>query len=110
MIAPLLALAMLAITDKGSTLNTDCKAYIAVGDATGRTESGAAWSAGRCLGYIDAMLDAGNSLGFCAQHATAGTVARVYLVYMEKNPKMLDEQESTGFLSAMQETYPCPAK
>jgi hypothetical protein len=57
------------------------------------------------------MLDGADGLrGFCAQSATVGTIAKVYIAYMDKNPKMFDEREGTGFISALQEAYPCPAK
>jgi hypothetical protein len=107
MLIPLLALAMLAPSDTGSILYADCKAFVAVLDDVANQNH---TSAAMCAGYIEGWLDAANGRGFCAQNATVGTIARVYIAYMDKNPKMFDEREGTGFISALQETYPCPAK
>ena len=79
--------------------NTATRSYATIGGSS------------RCAGYIEGMLDgADSSRGFCVQGATTGTIARVYIVYMDKNPKMFDEREVTGFMAALRESYPCPAR
>jgi len=111
MLIPLLAIALLGPPDRGSILYADCKSFVAVLDDTANQSYTNALGGGRCAGYIEGMLDGANGLrGFCVGSATTGTIARVYVAYMDKNPKMFDEREGTGFMSALQETYPCPAK
>ena len=111
MLVPLLALAILAPTDKGSTLYTDCKAFVAMLNGNAKQEYSVAASAFRCAGYVDGIMDGADGLrGFCASNASTGTIVRVYIAYMDKNPKMFDEREGTGFMSALQEAYPCPMK
>jgi len=111
MLVPLLALAMLAPADVGSNLYTDCKSFVAVLDDTANQSHPNSVGGGRCAGYIEGMVDAADGLrGFCVGSATTGTIARVYVAYMDKNPKMFDEREGTGFMSALRETYPCSAK
>lgn len=111
MLAPLLLLAMLSPTDKGSTLYADCKTFVAMLDGTAKQEYSVAASAFRCAGYVNGILDGADGLrGFCASSASTGTTVRVYIAYMDRHPKMFDEREGTGFISALQESYPCPAK
>ena len=111
MLVPLLAFAMLAPPNVGSSLYADCKSFVAVLDDTANQNHHDTLGAGRCSGYIEGMLDGANGLrGFCVGSATLGTIARVYIAYMDKNHKMLDEREGAGFMSALQETYPCQAK
>ena len=64
-----------------------------------------------CMNYIQGFVYAG-TVGrlFCAPNASNNTVARVYVAYMQKNPKLLDEPKGKGFLAAMVDAYPCPAK
>jgi hypothetical protein len=39
-----------------------------------------------------------------------GTLARVYVAYMEKHPKLLDAYKSEGLFDALVDAYPCPVK
>jgi hypothetical protein len=45
--------------------------------------------------------------GVCLAGATTGTIARVYVAYMQKNPKMFDVEKSVGLTNALIENYPC---
>jgi hypothetical protein len=36
-----------------------------------------------------------------------GTTIRVYVAYMEKNPKLIDEWMITGVLRSLMDNYPC---
>jgi hypothetical protein len=64
-----------------------------------------------CINYIQGFVYAGTvSNLFCAQHASNNTIARVYVAYMQRNPKLLDDAKGKGFHAAMVESYPCPAK
>jgi hypothetical protein len=42
--------------------------------------------------------------------ASDGTLSRIYVAYMQKNPKLLDEYKGTGLFLALRDAYPCPVK
>jgi hypothetical protein len=44
----------------------------------------------------------------CLGGASMGTTIRVYVAYMDKNPKLMDEWMITGVGRALRENYPCP--
>jgi Rap1a immunity proteins len=112
MIVPLLALAMTAgEVGKASRLYHSCKDLIAITDHTARKDASETLEAGRCLGYVDGFIQGSFAHPFaCSGEATNETIVRVYIAYMDKNPKLLDEIEGVTFLYAMKDAYPCPAK
>jgi Rap1a immunity proteins len=66
-----------------------------------------------CRGYFQGFEDTikvYGSAGVCLDDTRIGTVIRVYVAYMDKHPKLLDDLEIAGVIEAMHETYPCPAK
>ena len=66
-----------------------------------------------CLGYFSGftdMLTMSPSPGICVADARIGTLIRVYVAYMEKNPQHLDDHEILGVALAMKEPYSCTAK
>jgi hypothetical protein len=93
----------------GSELVYQCRAYVRnILDPDGS----------RCLGYVDGFLDgrtssprAGNHLDmtrtFCLTDASLDTVIRVYLAFMEKNPKYLDYEKWKTLTMALHDAYPC---
>jgi hypothetical protein len=85
-----------------------CRAYVRV--LNSQEEKGDMEMAGYCAGYEHGILTlTGTSPNlFCASHASMGVITRVYISYMDKNPKLIDDSESRGFLMAMKENYPCP--
>jgi hypothetical protein len=109
MLAPLLALAMqISDASKGSALYSECKAYISYIDKTGPSSND--FEGALCIGYISGFSDSANGDHFCASEATMGTIVRVYIAYMDKNPKLFDAPKAVGLDSAMREAYPCPIK
>jgi len=110
MLAPLLALAMQLPSDQGngSGLYSACKAYVSFIDRTGQPSR--EFDEGTCIGYVSGYADSGNDERFCASEATMGTIVRVYLAYMDKNPKLFDMPRAYGLELALRESYPCPAK
>lgn len=61
-----------------------------------------------CISYIGGYLDGVQMAGGCqAAPASMGTLARVYVAYMEKNPKMLDQFRGIGLRNALRDSYPC---
>jgi len=111
MLAPLLALAMQLPSDQGmgSGLYADCKLFVSGMDNPGSTTAHD-FQAGTCIGYISGYSDAANDEHFCASTATMGTIVRVYLAYMDKNPKMFDLPRGYGLELALRDAYPCPVK
>jgi hypothetical protein len=114
MLAPLLVLAFAATpldpSLRGSELVSTCQAAIRMQD----DPNGPAEDVERglmCMNYIQGFVYAG-TLGkeFCAQDASNYTIARVYVAYMRRNPKLLDDPKGKGFLAAMVDAYPCSAK
>lgn len=112
MLVPILLLAIgsqapfAADTSRGSYLFESCKALLRVADNTERSNDSS--SANYCIGYVTGFTDAGaltNTL--CLPDATSGTIARVYVRYMEENPKLLDSPALIGFQAAMRGNYHC---
>jgi hypothetical protein len=65
-----------------------------------------------CIGYfhgIEDIIEVYGSTGVCIKDASLGTVIRVYMAYMEKHPKLLDDLEVAGVLEALHDSYSCPA-
>jgi len=114
MLIPLLAVAMSiqsADSDKGSDLYRECKNWVALVDKTRKLDELDTFEAGTCRGYIDGISSGLISLGVtCPGNATMGTMIRVYLVYVDKHPKVLDFPPSAGVYGAFEETYPCHKK
>lgn len=114
MLAPVLALAMLTPEQsftRGSDLYRQCKNWVALMEQTRRLDDGESYEAGECYGYIDGLAAGLATMQItCPRNATMGTMIRVYLVYMDKHPKVLDYAASAGVYGALQEAYPCPAK
>jgi len=65
---------------------------------------------GFCLGYFRGFGDynAMASSSICLDRAHTGTAIRVYVAYMEKTPKFLDETMIIGVIYALKDAYPCP--
>jgi hypothetical protein len=99
----------------GSDLVDQCKAYIRFTTSG----SGDAFKAGECFGYINGFGDGTGSIaplppsvnwrgrGYCYTNASSVTLAKVYLAFMEKNPKYLDYDEGKTLLLALHDAYPC---
>jgi hypothetical protein len=118
MFAPILLFALFAhhqgvsqSEDRGGSLYKSCK--IAV-EFMGQTKPSLenAIDAEFCRGYLTAFVDVRSfrSANFCPPNeATVGTSARIYVLFMEKNPLYMDKPMRDGLLKALQEAYPCAA-
>jgi hypothetical protein len=99
----------------GSDLVDQCKTYVRFTTSG----SGDAFKAGECFGYINGFGDGTGSIaplppsanwrgrGYCYTNASSVTLAKVYLAFMEKNPKYLDYDEGKTLLLALHDAYPC---
>jgi hypothetical protein len=65
-----------------------------------------------CIGYFEGFVDINqfSDSSLCLNSARIGTLIRVYVSYMEKHPKLLDDFKVSGVIYALKETYPCPVK
>jgi len=120
MISSLLALVVLSqshtavtprVGDTGSFLYHACLAELRVIDSPSGGESTDKAQQPFCYAYTQGFVDGTNAEGkaFCLHGATAETVARVYVAYMEKNPKLFDLYKAEGLFRALGEAYPCGA-
>lgn len=98
----------------GSWLYGQCKnAVIMQGLAVGETNRAEVMQAGRCLGYIDGQLDlysVDHPGRFCMGDARYGTIAKVYVAYVDAHPKVLDEHRALGFVQMLAAEYSCPVQ
>ncbi len=119
MLIPVFAFAMLLpqyVTkdnvNKGSRLNSACQAELRLLDQTTRDLEEDSYEGQFCEGYIsginDGLMAEGTSV--CTDGAAEGTLIRVYVLYMQQHPKLLDEHLSVGARKAFTEAYPCRAK
>jgi len=111
---PVLAFPKMALAQEyrdgyGSELVYQCRAYV---------RSAPSLAGSQCLGYVDGFLDgrtssprAGNRLDtaktFCLTDASLDTLIKVYLAFMEKNPKYLDYEKWKTLTMALHNSYPC---
>jgi len=114
MLAPLLALALMQPTPEDLTTGTrlyhSCQEAKRMGDGANTVKND---RIAECLAYIGGYVDGSNLSEvklFCVGNASMGTTIAVYLAFMDRNPKFLDNNRATGLLLALAETYPCPVK
>lgn len=95
----------------GSFLYHDCQAAVRIMDAPSDTSGGVddLQNAEFCEGYFNAFGDINELIpsSICIDDATLGTVIRVYVTYMEKNPKLMDDLMIVGVMRALKDAYPC---
>ena len=96
-------------TGLGLNLFHACQASIRVLDAANVSASDL-HDAEFCRGYFRGFGDLNAMLGssVCLDGASTGTSIRVYVAYMEKNPKFLDDAMIIGVIYALKDAYPCP--
>ncbi|HLI78130.1 MAG TPA: Rap1a/Tai family immunity protein [Acidobacteriaceae bacterium] len=64
-----------------------------------------------CVGYLNGFT-AGltpATAAICTGEDSMAALVRAYVRFMERNPKLLDEDKRVGLRLALQEAYPCPA-
>ena len=62
-----------------------------------------------CFGYLGGYIDGLNVLKeqVCLHEASLNTIARVYVVYMQKNPTLMEEGRALGLLLSLKSSYGC---
>jgi len=110
----------------GSELVYQCKAYVRVESGPHSSDGNVAAedvaAGGPCVGYVEGFVDGVNSefgvwvvgshkewtaTELCIPPGTLDTWIKVYLAFMEKNPKFLDENKATSLRMALHDAYPC---
>jgi len=120
MLIPLLAIGLSLATqnvteanvNKGSSLFASCQAHIRVMDRTYKNLGDDYAEGNYCIGYIEGFTT-GDIFGggsICFTEASPGTLIRVYVAYMERHPKLLDEDKYVGLSDALVEAYPCKTR
>ena len=111
MLIPLLTLALyLPATDSmGSALYRDCKADIRVMDSSTGGESSDLNPAEDCIQYVAGFTDALTiSHQICPPDGVSrATLIRIYIAYMDKYPKLFDQDRAMGLWGALAGAYPC---
>ena len=64
-----------------------------------------------CVGFVNGFTGnlSGARVGVCTNGSNMGTVVKVYVTFMNENPKLMDEDRRVGLGMALQIAYPCPA-
>lgn len=96
--------------DKGSWLFRACQANIRYMDAAPGMDTADNALANECLDYIGGFTD-GVTLAeniYCTSQVSMGTMTRVYVLFMQEHPKLLDEYRGVGLMLALKANYPCP--
>lgn len=100
----------------GNSLYQQCRASIRIVDASGSVPDKDFVDGMQCVSYIEGFLD-GYIVGappkvqvFCIPNNTSSfaVFARLYVQYMDKYPKLLDEEKSEGLVGMLIANYPCP--
>ena len=114
MLAPLLALSMaLAPDHSGGKLYVQCLAEVRLIDSPPSRQEQIDFVPGvACLAYIDGFTDGVNLIKeqICIGGADLGTLARVYVEYLKKNPTLMDQPKNLALTLALENNYPCSKK
>jgi hypothetical protein len=97
---------------RGADLFHDCQADIRLLDAPdAKSVSDSDFENSQfCAGYFTAFGDfiAMGHTSICVGEARLDTTIRVYVAYMDKHPKLMDDPMILGVVLALKESYPCP--
>jgi len=117
MLTPLVLLALMQSADipvaqRGSDLFHSCQANLRALDSPSPVSNIDLGPAMACQAYISGFLDgfsmADDKLVCVDENATVGTISRIYVAFMEANPKLMDEPKISGFYQALAVNYTCP--
>lgn len=95
---------------RGSTLYTNCLA--AVREQDGAKDDETTDASSRCIDYFSGFTDGMTMFdnGCFPKNSTLGTLIRLYVVYLQAHPKLMDDERSTGVVMSIADAYPCPKK
>ena len=98
---------------RGADLYRDCQLAIRNDDNPRSVSPGELAGATACAAYVRGFADLAREVlddRICLKDASYMTMIRVYVSYMQKNPKEMDLLPVLGVWAALQEAYPCTAK
>jgi hypothetical protein len=122
MLLPVLVLATLSATtgdtasqdtSKGASLMRGCQAEMRLMQLASLEEAPQLdlINGAYCIGYLNGFLAAlpidGNSI--CTHNDSMGAMTRAYVAYMDRNPRLLEEDKRVGLRLALESAYPCPS-
>ncbi len=100
-------------TAKGAALLRGCQAELRI------TQPDALQTAGQpdlidgtyCVGYVTGFVAnlAQRGPTVCAENLPMVQLVRAYVAYMERNPRLLDDDKRVGLRLALESSFPCPA-
>ena len=93
----------------GSTLYRNCKAEIRSSESSTPNREDDELGM-ECLNYIAGFTDAlAVAHQMCpSENTSRGTVVRLYVAYMDRYPKLLDDDRGIGVWGTLADAYPCP--
>ena len=115
MLAFLIAFAMIQSDkpDTGAKLYDSCRASVRLLETDNPSDDDNQASQ-YCSGYLHGVTEAlavANVKPFCIpDNATYGTAIRLYVEYMAKNPKNMDDIPIVGLILSLKNSYPCAVK
>ena len=64
-----------------------------------------------CVGFVNGFTGnlSGAKIGVCTNGSSMGAVVKAYIAFMDKNPRLMNEDRRVGLGMALQNAYPCPA-
>lgn len=95
---------------KGLHLYRSCQAAVRMSNNPETVQARAELASSTyCFGYLGGYIDAVNRLKpeVCLRNTSLNAVARVYVAFMDANPKLLDENRAFGVLLATKNAYTC---
>ena len=92
----------------GASLFANCQASVRASNDVDHATEKDIDKAFKCMEYVAGYVDGLRlSKSVCPGDAHNDTMERVYVLFMEKHPKFLDEHRSRGLYAALAEASPC---
>lgn len=103
--------AVQADLSRGSHLYGSCQAAVRWSDDPASAQAKLELASSTyCFGYLGGYIDGLNVLKeqVCLRGASLNTIARVYVHYVQRNPKLMEESRALGLLLSLKSNYGCP--
>ncbi len=98
---------------KGASLLKACQAELRLMQPGALTsaDAGDLVNGSYCIGYLNGFLAnlTTDRNAACPNDEPMAELVRAYVSYMERNPRLLEEEKRMGLRLALQNAFPCPA-
>lgn len=98
-------------TTRGASLLRGCQAEMRLMALDSLTEASQSdlINGAYCVGYLNGFTASlpPAPASVCPHDDSMGQMVHVYVSYMERNPRMLDEDKRVGLRRALEEAFPC---